>query len=245
MKKIVLFIGLFVAGYLTAQQSQDKYPIMTFDQTHFDLGTLHEGDVVERTYHFTNTGDAPLVIKGIRASCGCTVPSGWKKEPIMPGETGSFKVRFNTRNKIHRQHKTITITCNTKKGRELVSFTANVIPDPEMEKRRAEQRKKWAEMRKKRMAEKKKIKQQQFALKPNQKSAQKNSLKQAVKPKPSLNHPVKEKMLKHAPDTDKNKTVAGNKSKHQKRIVRLQRKIAKKEKELKKLREKLAREQKM
>jgi hypothetical protein len=154
----LLFVLTFSLLFNTNSKAQDvekKYPIMTFEQKEFDLGTLNEGDVVERTYKFTNTGDAPLIISKIRASCGCTVPSGWKKTPIMPGEKSEFKVKFNTKHKIKKQHKTITITCNTKSGREIVRFHAFVIPDPKMEKERAERRKRWAEQRKAREAAKK------------------------------------------------------------------------------------------
>ena len=133
----------------TPQKSGEAFPEIKFETPKHDFGTLNEGDVVTYVYKFTNIGKVPLIISRMKASCGCTVPSNWKKEPIMPGEKSEFTVRFNTRNKIHKQHKTVTIFCNTKKKTERVYFTANVIPDPKMEKQRAERRKKWAEQRKK------------------------------------------------------------------------------------------------
>ncbi len=155
MKKLFLLLAFAVTVTLQAQDKQkatdEKFPVMTFETKTHDFGTLHEGDVVKYVYKFKNTGDAPLIINKIRASCGCTVPSGWKKEPIMPGESGEFTVQFNTRNKIHKQRKTVTVYCNTKNKMERVTFTADVIPDPKMEKIREERRKKWMEQRKKRM----------------------------------------------------------------------------------------------
>ncbi len=120
----------------------EGYPVMSFDEINHDFGTLNEGDSVETTYTFTNTGNAPLSIDKIKASCGCTVPGNWKKTPILPGEKSQFTVRFNTRGKIYKQHKTIRIYCNTRKGKEKVSFTANVIPDPALQKLREESVKK-------------------------------------------------------------------------------------------------------
>ncbi len=147
-----------VAMTLQAQDNQkvtdEKFPVMTFEKKSHDFGTLHEGDVVKYVYKFKNTGNAPLIIEKIRASCGCTVPSGWKKEPIMPGESGEFTVQFNTRNKIHKQHKTVTVYCNTKNKTERVTFTANVIPDPKLQKQREERRRRWMEQRKLRMKNK-------------------------------------------------------------------------------------------
>ncbi len=128
-------------------------PAMTFNETSHDFGDINEGDVVETTFKFKNTGKSDLIITNIKGSCGCTVPSNWKKEPIKPGEESEFTVKFNSRNKPNKQHKTVTITANTAKGRETVRIAANVKPDPEAEKRRAESRKKRAEMAKKRAAE--------------------------------------------------------------------------------------------
>ena len=152
MKHLFITLAFAASMLFQAQTNQPtvdtKYPVIKFEEPKIDFGTLHEGDVVTHVYKFKNTGDAPLIISRIKASCGCTVPSNWKKEPIMPGENSEFTVRFNTRNKIHKQHKTVTIYCNTKNKTERVYFTANVIPDPKMEKQRAERRKRWMERRK-------------------------------------------------------------------------------------------------
>ena len=224
----LLFVLFFSNGH-AQQQVLKKYPAFTFKQKHYDLGTLHEGDVVERTYTFTNTGNAPLLISGIRASCGCTVPSGWKKTPIMPGEQSSFKVRFNSRNKIHKQHKTITIKCNTKSGVERVDFVADVIPDPKMEKMRAERRKRWMERR----AQAKK----QQALK-NQRNPQRQKAffnKQDVKSQKKAAK-IEKKQAKIAAEDLKNKAKI---NKREKAIIKLEKKIQKEESKLRKLRQKL------
>jgi len=144
---ISLFVSLLVISNFAQNNSdKDQFPIMTFKKSLHDFGTINEGDLVETIYVFTNTGNAALLITKIKASCGCTVPSNWSRAPIMPGETSQFTVKFNSRNKPNKQTKSITITCNTKAGREKVSFKANVIPDPakakereeKMQKRRAE-----------------------------------------------------------------------------------------------------------
>ena len=155
MKKLFLLLAFAMAVTLQAQDNPkitgEKFPVMTFEKKSHDFGTLHEGDVVKYVYKFKNTGNAPLLISRIKASCGCTIPSNWKKDPIMPGESSEFTVQFNTRNKIHKQHKVVTVYCNTKNKTERVTFTANVIPDPKMQKQREERRKRWMEQRKKRL----------------------------------------------------------------------------------------------
>lgn len=114
------------ASEKTAQE--DKFPVLSFDTKEHDFGNVEEGDVVEHTFTFTNTGDAPLIISNAKASCGCTVPSYPKNEAIAPGDQGDMTVKFNTRGKPNQQMKTVTITANTESGRETIRIKAFVNP---------------------------------------------------------------------------------------------------------------------
>lgn len=78
----------------------------------YDFGKTTEGEIVQYSYRFKNTGDKPLVVSDVKASCGCTVPEKPEK-PIMPGETGFILVKFNSENKPGEIHKTVTVTANT------------------------------------------------------------------------------------------------------------------------------------
>ncbi|WP_378185188.1 DUF1573 domain-containing protein [Aquimarina sp. W85] len=104
-----------------------EFPVMTFAETEHDFGTINEGDVVEHTFSFTNTGKAPLVIVNAKGSCGCTVPS-YPTEPIAPGATGEMLVKFNSSGKPNQQNKTVTITANTETGKEVIKIKALVTP---------------------------------------------------------------------------------------------------------------------
>ncbi len=77
----------------------------------FDFGKIKEGEMVEFSYRFKNTGKEPLVVVEALASCGCTVPEKPEK-PIEPGEIGYLKVKFNSDRKPGEAHKTITVTSN-------------------------------------------------------------------------------------------------------------------------------------
>ena len=70
-------------------------PVMTFEKTEIDYGTIALGADPLRHFKFKNTGTEPLVIKNARGSCGCTVPQ-YKKEPVAPGETSEIEVRYDT-----------------------------------------------------------------------------------------------------------------------------------------------------
>ena len=105
------------------------FPNISFDKTEHDFGQIMNGTPVETTFSYTNTGKSPLVITDIKSTCGCTVPQGWSKEPLMPGASSLFSVKFNGKG-ANKTSKTITLTTNTEKGREQVKITAFITPDP-------------------------------------------------------------------------------------------------------------------
>jgi hypothetical protein len=109
---------------------QEVKPEMSFDEKDFEFGEIMQGDKVEHTFKFTNTGKAPLVISNARASCGCTVPQ-WPKEAIAPGAEGEIHVVFNSRGKSGRQNKSIRITTNIGEEPVVIYLKGNVkVPAP-------------------------------------------------------------------------------------------------------------------
>lgn len=82
-----------------------------FDKLMFDLGTIKEDAVIEKSFEFTNVGERDLVIINTKGSCGCTVPSA-PTLPIAPGEKGKIKVKYTARNKVGPQKPTITVITN-------------------------------------------------------------------------------------------------------------------------------------
>ncbi|HAQ39129.1 MAG TPA: DUF1573 domain-containing protein [Saprospirales bacterium] len=81
-----------------------------------DFGKVMEGDIVTHVFKFKNTGDEPLILKDVKASCGCTAPS-WSRTPIAPGKKGEIEVRFDTKGRGQAggkpESKRITVTANT------------------------------------------------------------------------------------------------------------------------------------
>lgn len=102
-------------------------PKVEFTAVEHDFGTVNEGEVVEHSYSFKNTGEAPLIIQSAQPSCGCTVPD-WSKEPIPVGGTGFVKAKFDTNGKPNAQNKTITVTANTWPKQTVLRFKAMVLP---------------------------------------------------------------------------------------------------------------------
>lgn len=104
-----------------------EFPVMSFQSTEYDFGIVNEGDIVDYTFEFTNTGTFPLIISKATATCGCTVPS-WPKEPIAVGGKGEIIVKFNSANRKNLQTKYVNINANTKPEVTRLKITGNVIP---------------------------------------------------------------------------------------------------------------------
>ncbi|WP_020600502.1 DUF1573 domain-containing protein [Spirosoma panaciterrae] len=122
-------------GEASKEIASDKMPRITFaEKGIYDFGTLTEGDTVDHVFTFTNTGEFPLIINNITASCGCTTPE-WPRQPVAPGEKSSVRVRFNSRGKMGEQNKTITIFANTEPAMTDLQFKAMVNPKPDSTKK--------------------------------------------------------------------------------------------------------------
>ena len=118
MKKFFL-LSMFVSMALTVLNAQEVKatventdgPKIAFAQQEHDYGTIQKGGDGNCEFTFTNTGNEPLILSNVRASCGCTTPS-WTKAPVMPGKTGTIKVRYNTNN-IGGFSKRVTVNSNS------------------------------------------------------------------------------------------------------------------------------------
>ncbi len=119
MRKSVIYIVLFLGGVISSAHAQEvsstaaASAISEIDwaETSIDVGRVEQNTPVEVSYKFTNTGQAPLMIKNVRTSCGCTAGK-YEKEPILPGESSEIVVSYNAKAP-GKFSKTITVYTNT------------------------------------------------------------------------------------------------------------------------------------
>jgi len=95
-----------------------------FDKISFDYGTLTVGDVKTGVFTYTNVGNKPLVLFDVIVSCDCTEVE-WKKEPVMPGKTGTIKAVYTAKTPgiIAKQ---ITVQSNAQTDRIKLQLKGNV-----------------------------------------------------------------------------------------------------------------------
>lgn len=101
-------------------------PVMQFENTTHDFGTISQGERVTTQFKFKNTGGSSLIISNAQGSCGCTVPE-FPKEAILPGDEGVIGVEFNSEGKQGQQEKTVTITTNCEPPTLILTIKANIV----------------------------------------------------------------------------------------------------------------------
>ncbi|MBV7441915.1 DUF1573 domain-containing protein [Weeksellaceae bacterium TAE3-ERU29] len=116
MKKFLLTATFAFIGIATMNAQE-----ITFEKEVIDYGQIAKGANGERVFTFTNTGDKPLIIKSVQASCGCTAAEYPKPtDLIAPGQKGEIKVKYDT-NISNSFSKSISVFSNAKEsGRKIL-----------------------------------------------------------------------------------------------------------------------------
>ncbi len=104
------FLAVILLSAAALAYGQDG-PKISFETLTIDYGTIEKGADGKRSFEFTNSGNAPLIISAAKGSCGCTVPS-YPKEPILEGQSNAIEVRYDT-NRIGPFTKYVTLTTNS------------------------------------------------------------------------------------------------------------------------------------
>lgn len=144
MKKLVLLSALMLLSISTlfsqakpaAAGSVTDGPDIEFVAETHDFGMVPINGDATCEFKFKNTGNAPLVLSNVRASCGCTVPV-WPKEPIAPGETASIKVKYTTVQRPNVINKSIVVSSNASRNTIVLRIKGEVY-DPAEKDSKAE-----------------------------------------------------------------------------------------------------------
>jgi len=135
MKKIVFLIMVLATSLsLTSMRpaaSEGTKPHIQFENTKHNFGTILQNGDGNWEFKFKNTGKEPLIIQNVRSSCGCTIAQRPSK-PILPGESASIKVRYDTR-RLGVFHKTITVSSNADNASIVLEIRGEVKAKPKEE----------------------------------------------------------------------------------------------------------------
>lgn len=124
MKHILFILSLFISTISLAQ----KGAVISFEQKGFVFDSIPEGTQLKVQYIYTNTGDADLYIKKVKATCGCTVVKHSEKA-LAPGQTDTMNAVFDTNRRVGHNAKGINIETNA--GPVSLVFQVMVYANPE------------------------------------------------------------------------------------------------------------------
>lgn len=103
--------------------------ILTFTKDAHDFGRVTEGKMASHEFEFTNTGNAPVVISNVTASCGCTTPF-WTREPVLPGKKGKIAASYNSSGRPGSFNKSVTVSSNASIASIMLTIKGTVDPKP-------------------------------------------------------------------------------------------------------------------
>jgi len=108
MKNVASFIAVVLFSAIGYAQNGPKIEFAAQDNT-IDYGKISKTDNGVRSFEFTNTGDAPLLIIGAESTVSSIVVTK-PAAAIMPGKKGKIDVKYNMATGPIR--KTITVESN-------------------------------------------------------------------------------------------------------------------------------------
>ena len=145
IQKTILFLVLFlfsscvqekknkittdlVRSPLTADKNakEVKMPKIEFEQDFADFGEINQDESVNMEFRLKNIGDAPLLIRSAKGSCGCTVPE-WPSEAVGAGYEALIRVAFNSGKREGKQNKTVTLVTNAIPSIKVLTIKGTVI----------------------------------------------------------------------------------------------------------------------
>ena len=74
--------------------AQENKTGLIFNQTEYDFDTISDSGPYIYDFVFKNSGDIPVLISSVFSSCGCIVVE-YPRNPILKGESGMVKVKYN------------------------------------------------------------------------------------------------------------------------------------------------------
>jgi len=108
MKNVATFIAIVLFSAIGYSQKGPKIEFVAQDNT-IDYGKVSKTDNPVRSFEFTNTGDAPLLITSAESTLSSIVVTK-PNSAILPGKKGKIDVKYNMAAGPIR--KTITVETN-------------------------------------------------------------------------------------------------------------------------------------
>jgi hypothetical protein len=116
--------ALMLSLYLVCLPALSQ-PCLTLEKSTFSLGQIEWKKPASVAYTLTNTGNKPLVLTNITASCGC-IAVDWTQSPIEPEGKGTINLTFDAK-LLGYFNKSIGIYSNASPALTYLHITGEVV----------------------------------------------------------------------------------------------------------------------
>jgi len=107
--------------------SENTKARLAFVENSYNFYSIIESTTISHSFSFTNISEVPLKIYSVRGNCGCTV-ANWPHDSIMPGESSSITVTFDSKHKRGNRKQGVDIFANTEPAKTSIYLVGKVIP---------------------------------------------------------------------------------------------------------------------
>lgn len=126
LKRVMFASLLLLSFFAISQTASTQAGVFEFVEETINYGKIEQNEDGTRKFTFKNVGTEPIVISGVKGSCGCTVATKPEK-PVLPNEIGEIKVKYAT-NRLGKFTKSITVTSNSSEPTKVLKIKGNVLP---------------------------------------------------------------------------------------------------------------------
>jgi len=109
LSALALLTNLFLASAACAA------PELTVTEANYNFGSIPQGKKVLHNFAIRNSGDAPLQIREVAVSCGCTAAKP-SSSLIAPGKSAEIQVIFDSTNFFGKVQKSVSVVSNAGKS---------------------------------------------------------------------------------------------------------------------------------
>jgi len=119
------------SSYTPAQMA--SAPKVSFPDRSFYFGTIKQGDQITHAYIIKNEGKSDLIIRKVKASCGCTATQP-KKLVLAPKESSEIVTVFNSAHKSGIQNNSVTVITNDPTASTMILQMTGTVTEPNQAK---------------------------------------------------------------------------------------------------------------
>lgn len=126
--------GVFLFFYFSVYQSCQNTPVKEKKESCYflndtiDFGIIKRRDTAYAEFNLMNSGNVEVIIKNVKADCGCTRISFNSYDTIMPQRTGLISVVYNNAetSDTGKIYKTIVVQTNLTTSFKIITLTGEI-----------------------------------------------------------------------------------------------------------------------